>query len=165
MSIISDALKKAQKEPQKYKSEVLKLQDKRPPFKKMMLAVLIIPLSAAIGIGLAFRYRNKANVLPETSLGRLIEKDAVVVKEVPSIKKVPEVVPEPVKPAVKKPKVIKTPRFSLNGIILGEGVPLAIINHQILKEGDRINGAHLIHIYEDRVVLKFRYRVIELKLE
>lgn len=68
---------------------------------------------------------------------------------------------EPIKPTEEKKPAINLPLISktdkaqlvLNGIITMEGEYLALINNQILKEGDYIQEMRIISITKDKVEL------------
>ncbi len=55
------------------------------------------------------------------------------------------------------------PQLVLNGIVLSEDGNIALINDQILKAGDDIDGARVEEISENQVVLSFETRRITLK--
>jgi len=46
------------------------------------------------------------------------------------------------------------PGWSLDGIMYKESAPMAVINRNIVKSGDLVNGARIIEIKKDRVVLE-----------
>lgn len=50
------------------------------------------------------------------------------------------------------------PRLTLNGVILGKGEPLAMIENVILKKGEYIDGAQVIDIGNDSVELDYKGR-------
>lgn len=57
------------------------------------------------------------------------------------------------------------PSFTLNAILSGRpGGDLAIINGQTLAEGEAVDGAKVIRIRGDRVVLQHKGRSLELRL-
>jgi len=45
------------------------------------------------------------------------------------------------------------PSWTLNGILYSDTSPAAVINHVIVSTGDKINGAEVVAIYRDRVIL------------
>ncbi|UCD17664.1 MAG: hypothetical protein JSV44_01825 [Candidatus Zixiibacteriota bacterium] len=53
-------------------------------------------------------------------------------------------------PARPKPETVK---WTLNGILYDENTPSAMINHQIVKPGDIIDGAEVIEIGKQGVIL------------
>lgn len=59
----------------------------------------------------------------------------------------------------------RTPNFSLNGIMYVENRPQAIINGYILEEGDSINGATVLVIEKDCVLLEINSSNVRLELE
>jgi type II secretory pathway component PulC len=56
------------------------------------------------------------------------------------------------------------PAFSLEGVIMDPVSPYAVINGEIKKEGEEIQGAKVVKITEDRVVLKIGKREITLTM-
>lgn len=55
--------------------------------------------------------------------------------------------------------------FSLSAIIYRDGEGAAIINHRILRLGDRIDGMMVQEILSDRVILREGSRMLELKVD
>lgn len=55
--------------------------------------------------------------------------------------------------------------FSLSAIIYREGEGAAIINHRILRPGDRIEGMMVQEILFDRVILRDGSKRLELKVD
>lgn len=47
-----------------------------------------------------------------------------------------------------------TPSFTLSGIVYSQQLPLAVINGQALKKGQDIEGAKILDIQEDKVILE-----------
>lgn len=56
------------------------------------------------------------------------------------------------------------PQFTLNGIFFSEGQGYALINNQIVRQGDEISGAIVESIAENEVELTFRGSTIKLAL-
>ncbi|MDP2943700.1 MAG: general secretion pathway protein GspB [Candidatus Omnitrophota bacterium] len=55
------------------------------------------------------------------------------------------------------------PQLLLNGIFFDETQPYALINNQIVKRGDMIEGAKVVQILSNEVVLEFEGTTIKLK--
>lgn len=55
--------------------------------------------------------------------------------------------------------------FSLSAIIYRDGEGAAIINHRILRLGDRIEGMMVQEILSDRVILREGSKIMELKVD
>ncbi|MDC4228080.1 MAG: hypothetical protein MPW15_28575 [Candidatus Manganitrophus sp.] len=55
--------------------------------------------------------------------------------------------------------------FSLSAIIYRDGEGAAIINHRILRLGDRIDGMMVQEILSDRVILREGSKMLELKVD
>lgn len=53
----------------------------------------------------------------------------------------------------------------LSAIIFREGKAVAIVNHQIVRTGDRIGGGVVEEILSDRVLFKKRGTVVELRVD
>ena len=111
----------------------------------------------------SFIHPSKAQpiVLPERIA---LEKEAIVDKPKAVIKeKIPSyIVSRPKSVFRKKAQIIP---LTLNGIIEGQGEPLAIINNNILKAGDYVDGARVINIGPDRVVLFYDNKEILLRIK
>lgn len=76
----------------------------------------------------------------------------------------PASTPPPVAgPLVELPVIEPQPKLVLNGIVLSEDGNIALINDQILKAGDNIEGALVEEISENQVILSFETRRITLK--
>lgn len=56
-------------------------------------------------------------------------------------------------------------KIDLSGILYDKDHPLAIINGQIVKPGDRVGVNAVINIKKDRVILNDGYKDFELKLD
>jgi len=55
--------------------------------------------------------------------------------------------------------------FSLSAIIYRDGEGAAIINHRILRQGDRVEGMIVQDILSDRVILREGTKIMELKVD
>jgi hypothetical protein len=55
--------------------------------------------------------------------------------------------------------------FSLSAIIYRDGDGAAIINHRILRQGDRVEGMVVQEILSDRVILREGAKIMELKVD
>lgn len=55
------------------------------------------------------------------------------------------------------------PQLLLNGIFFDEAQPYALINNQIVKRGDMIEGVNVVQILTNEVVLEFEGTTIKLK--
>ena len=56
------------------------------------------------------------------------------------------------------------PKLVLKGIAWGKTEPLALINDRVVKEGDTIEGARILKIDFDRVVVRYRGKKFTFKL-
>lgn len=64
---------------------------------------------------------------------------------------------------VELPVIEPQPKLVLNGIVLSEDGNIALINDQILKAGDNIDGALVEEISADQVLLSYKAQKIALK--
>lgn len=55
------------------------------------------------------------------------------------------------------------PQLFLNGIFFDEAQPYALINNQVVKRGDMIEGVNVVQILTNEVVLEFEGTTIKLK--
>ncbi|HLG22761.1 MAG TPA: hypothetical protein VI382_08085 [Candidatus Manganitrophaceae bacterium] len=67
-------------------------------------------------------------------------------------------------PSGGEPSIEGREPLSLSAIIYREGKGAAIINDQIVREGDRIEGLEVEQVFSDRVFLREGSRVKELKV-
>ena len=67
-------------------------------------------------------------------------------------------------PPPESPQEKAKPELSLNGIFIDREKPYAIINNQVVKEGDIIGGAKVVTILLNGVVLEFEGEPIELRI-
>ncbi|MCX5697188.1 MAG: hypothetical protein NTU54_04370 [Candidatus Omnitrophica bacterium] len=79
------------------------------------------------------------------------------------IKQIPVKMPIPLKEAPAYPSSLKIAAPpTLNGIFFSSNLGYALINNQIVKEGDMVEGAIVQKISEDEVELKDRTTIIKL---
>lgn len=138
MSIIYDALKKAQSH------FTFSSPEQKKPGALLWIGVALIFLGF-LGCGFALMLViNSAN-------------QKTVVKLVP-----PQKQAEEKKPILNIPMIFKSEnqQLVLNGIITMEGEYLALINNQILKEGDYVQNMRIISITKDRVELYSKGKLI-----
>jgi len=170
MSIIYDALKKVETKiaDSGIKPEALNLPKKSPSKLKIYLFYLLILGAGFLIAGTIFILSNPQKkplaMLSEiakpahlknitTALsGKL--KLATPAKEPPSAPVLPALSEEPAKGA--------TPILVLNGVFFSENEGYALINNQIVREGDLINGATVERINLQGVELKSEGSVINL---
>lgn len=131
MSIIYEALKKTQ-------SRLINRQEEKPKNNAFLWFTIGFIFTGFLGCGFALMLLiNSAH--PKTS-----------VKLITAALKTSEKTPAAVTTA--PAKKTQTP-LVLNGIISMEGENVALINNQILKEGDYIDGMRIINITKDKVEL------------
>lgn len=185
MSIINDALKKAKQagkespgeaagekadllkerypagqEPEKPKDKkIIKIAsasaDKRSlPAKPAYIAALLI---AAAAVAFFFFYRGTAGnslnpVKSETAINSPV---AVLAKNITASPRA----------GLSKKSPSGADGFTLTGVIHGEGEPMAIISGSVYMKGDFANGAEVIDIKENSVILNNNGKEIELRVE
>jgi len=76
----------------------------------------------------------------------------------------PLVLPAKKRVEATKPAPIKLPPLSLKGIAWDESEPMAFINDLVVKEGDTIQGARIVKIDFDRVVVRYGSKKFVIKL-
>ncbi|MCK5662609.1 MAG: hypothetical protein KAI17_03935, partial [Thiotrichaceae bacterium] len=74
-----------------------------------------------------------------------------------NLKDLPPVIKKPVKP-------VKLTVFELNSILYSADRQHAIINNQLVKKGDVIDGAKLVRLQPDSVRLLSKGKIIDLKI-
>jgi len=70
----------------------------------------------------------------------------------------------PIKKKVKESLPIQPPKLVLKGIAWDETEPLALLNGLVVKEGDTIQGARIVKIDFDRVVVRYSSKRFIIKL-
>lgn len=191
MSIVSDALKKAQEQNGKFKKDTfapdIVIKDKAPKgnhgsgIKNIFLAAVAICVLGFAAFWIKETYFNDKGIYPissaegikrgggpKTKNGRLADKGEAVLTKEPEIENKPKLKPGPLEAYIEPPPIAEPlPRrlFTLNGIVFGDGSPYAIINDNILEEGDYVNGAAVMRIEENEVTLDDQGRKITLILK
>lgn len=167
MSIIQDALKKAQAD---YIGEKLsaKYNEVRLGRKtKIFIILWLLFITTMIAVS-AFGLRNffvYNGILKNQKMFTV----PVLFKKVPPVPLAELVAPETfpgTKTALQIPPPAQTsaPNFILNGIMYMDDKPFAILNGYILEEGDELNGATVMAIERDYVLLNLKDNKIKLKL-
>lgn len=157
MSIINDALRKAEEENKKKAAHAaLPAVEAAGPLEGPQTAAQIYTPAPQLTRPAS---RNKALNKKVTILAALMVINAVYfgykpVKTtvIPYIQRfaLPSIKANILSPA--KSAVTGKPSFTLNGIVFDSARPYAIVNNMILTKGDIINGATLVDIQEDTVV-------------
>lgn len=162
MSIINDALKKAeqQKHPsavgaQKIVREFDQLKtDLRRKFLKRWL--FWTGTGALCLLGLIVTTTSFKKPVPTTA--------SVSVEETIAAVPAPADIPQPVE-RTEPPKTISASDFRLNGILYDQQNPLAIINGRIVGKDAVVEGAQLLEIYPDYVRFSFQGQEFTLKIK
>lgn len=172
MSIIHDALKKATEDAHdnarqgeaapaqaglmQEEAPAKKMNNQRPQ-KTTLPVKLIWGLLITIGIILLNNYFLQAS--RSKSAQSHDDKFAAPI-EMPSIKKAP--ITAEVQPILGNNK---PDELLLTGIVYEDAEPMAVINNSIYTEGEFVNGAKIVKISEEKVVLRKGIEEIELKVK
>ena len=179
MSIISDALKKAQEQSKTHKDgETIAPSPpeigRRRKNKVRVLSLIRVLFIVAFASGLVFIGRVYKPEIDEV-LGALTSKIRQGTIE-PADEKVVAQAEAPLAEAVPTPPVIEPPvayttteippkPYTLNGIVFDKVSPYAVINDTIMERGDRIGAAELILIEKNKVTLLSGDKEITLELK
>lgn len=157
MSIIYDALKKVENKVGQNKAQTIAASPKRE--KNFQVKIFILFLSAlSIGLVMAkmlFSFTAAAKTQRST-LASLNQPQAPK-NQVINVVQEPSEKPIPVKPnVIKSPAIESQPAAAwvLNGVFFSGQEGYALINNQILKEGDSIEGAKVMRITLEGVELE-----------
>ena len=166
MSIIQEALKKAQDEyvekniPISIKEEIIKPKievrilhniKKTISVRVSVLAGILTILLMIYGLSVSEQYfKNHEKDIKTTPVSAPAAKGADPIS--------------PAKTGVINSTIQLPPVFVLNGIMYVENKPQAIINGYVLEEGDKINGATVLIIEKDCVLLDVNDANIRLEL-
>lgn len=153
MSIINEALKKTEQQLQKNAgSENLALKPK-PGIKPVLLYILILLAGLALGniIFNLLRYKVKpAKPIEKTVSSSQLPVAPVVLPAAPDA-----VMPQVMPPAPKQD-------FVLNGIFFSDSGGYALVNNQIVKQGDSVDGAKVVKITVNSVEINWEGEIITL---
>lgn len=172
MSIIYDALKKAQKTVNQDSKVQVDTTDKHPKSntKLYLLYVLVVCLGLFIGnIIFGFLANSKKSLVGHTKPLPIAKKPEVTPPQEPS----KEVLLKPLEAPLLEasPKVStdikKKPQESLvlNGVFFSQDEGYALINNRIVKEGDVVGGATVMRINLNEVELKTADSTIKLSTQ
>ncbi len=160
MSLIADALKKAEKQQQFGSAAAASvpppLSQGKPPKKNngpwLLLVLILILTAAAAAFGLWTQARKP---LPAAVQATIIPEPPPPPAEKPVAVESPEPIEE-MPPAELPPQKPPAPALSLTGIVRGTSAKdsLALINNKTLREGDRIEGFTVSSIREKEVELR-----------
>jgi hypothetical protein len=175
MSIIYDALKKVggasnNKPVQTQPNKPDKPEENKPPkfkIKKIYFLYLVISCLGVFAANLFLNFLVKAPGVKKQTKVRLPASVTVIAKSEPSVKvSIEESISKKVTEAVSALKGTTkeaTPPFVLNGVFYSENEGYALINNQIVKTGDTIEGATVKKINAEEVELEFQGTTIKLK--
>lgn len=172
MSIINDALKKAQEQNTRFKSKgissysVAKQHKPQSYIQKKVIAFISTLFLMTLTLGVSWLI-----------IGTIKNLSMPPVAVVPEIHEPPEdqINTEPQDPSpiadvankgilYQKAKPVSE-TFVLSGIVFGDGNPFAVINDKIVEEGDRIDEAKVVRIEKNRVTLHLEGEKITLTLK
>ncbi len=168
MSIIQEALKKAQDAKPAELAEPVERNDaifaKAPSAKgagsPMPFILIFIILLCALIVFSGFAVKYFSRVPPVAKAAKAVEPVNTVKLPEPPPKPdpvVPQVIPE--EPAPPAPVLI------LSGIMHPKSGPRALINNMTVSEGEFVEGAKVVAISDDRVILKRKDSEITLRLQ
>ncbi len=143
MSIIYDALKKAQESisPNSKQGENIKTHNPPPKLKIILLYVLMVGLGLAIG-NIIFSF---VSVPASKPVARKIQPTPdLPVKEKPKVENIVE--PEPPPALTANPISQSAKQFVLSGVFFSQDEGYALINNQIVKKGDTVDEAVVLSI-------------------
>ncbi|KPK38947.1 MAG: hypothetical protein AMJ78_09255 [Omnitrophica WOR_2 bacterium SM23_29] len=155
MSIILEALKKANKKAVDFKPEVQMLKTDDLHLRRSVLIVVAMILCAGFLFSFIFKERDYPR---EKALRLKIDTPSPKSTAATNLKVEGYTPPQPVPKQEPAPVTIfnlkpSNPRLRLSGIIYGLGNPTAIIENKIVEEGESIKGAKVLKIYADYVEL------------
>jgi len=173
MSLINEALKKAGKEKGAQdpfsgvpgSPESPSPQKKERNWEKVILFSLMGIIGTGVVVSMTLFKRSSPRPLPQRAAQQTPPIVPVTPKEAPPPPQ--ETASTPTTPAASSqssPIVLKS-SLTLNGIVQGEGEDLAILNNQITKIGEDIEGATLLEIGKDSVLLEEGEKRFRLKLK
>ncbi len=146
MSIIYDALKKVEAS---VINEPKTKTDKR--VKPKIKPYLLYALLACVGLFIANAFSVFSFPKPSLNKTQAAVKPEPIIQP-PARTSALEVIPQELKP----------PSFNLTGVFFSKDESYALINNQIVKKGDKIDGATVMEITVDEVVLESKGSTIKL---
>ena len=158
MSIISEALKKAQNRNEQakrlnvtHKSPLIEIKSKAPKAKTKMRPFLTIITMLALFILVFIAFKPATEIIKSVNTQRPRTADYKVLNRMTSY--------------IDIEKKRNPQSFELSGIVFGGGEPSAIINNEIFEKGDRCEGGEVVSIEKNKVTLLFDDEKITLILE
>lgn len=155
MSIIYDALKKVEKQDTGVDLKVKTETKLKPKFKTYLIYVLVVCFGffvASIFFSLFGRsFRKKTDVLAKNKT--ILPAQPQPVTDTTVTPKPPSTPPVSVPAEIVEPQKEPSPAFVLNGVFFSQEEGYALINNQIVKEGDQIDGALVVKIDLSQVEL------------
>lgn len=164
MSIIQEALEKAQSDVKPVEQEFVKVPavpvtKKAPAAKKMSITSKRVLMAVMLLALMAFAVFSAGRFLTRTNNGTSAA-DSQEVSYKPLVRG-----REQAKPSPEAMKAPESPRLVLNGIMYLEDGPRAIINNLIVGSGDMVSGARVTGINRQSVVLEYENVEITLSLK
>lgn len=166
MSIINDALKKAQLHNQQFKktnkdTEVVSvksdtyLQGTKTPWVAVLIIVSIFAL-------IFIRFRPTTQTVTYSNKNKETKLPITTDYKIPKIFRGKQDINSHLTNGPEQ--FSNTPSFELSGIVFGAGQVYAIINDKILEVGDKIGQAKIVRIEKDKVILSSNNQQITLTL-
>lgn len=162
MSIIYDALQKV--------GSSIDLAPEAKAKKRGPRLALYLLLAVVIGVALFFGWRFfspavKSAIAPVKEEAILPPAATPPAEEAVSVKEEPAAVLEPSSsplPAEPEEEIEPLPSFISSGVFFSEGEAFALVNNRIVKEGDTIEGAKVLKITLEGIMLDYNGSPIEI---
>jgi len=164
MSIIQEALKKAQgtyvRTVSRSQAEVAKPY--HPASNMPMLIPAVIVLTIVIGFGLKIFLTDASNARIKESNGSHQDNAGTITAKGQAM----DAITTSIKNSIPTAFIAgQAPNLTLNGVMYLKESPRAIINGNMVQEGDSVNGARVTAINKDNVRLDYNNAEITLKLK
>lgn len=186
MSIIQEALKKVQSDyaqkkisPPKVKIKqeavpsdtgkrnlfkALRMKKKLTPMRlTIMSSIMVVFISSMVIVGFGLKLFLLFRETAEKKRNKEVPLAVVTPQNLSQTKAAPAI-PKRNKPSYDTAES-RPPNFVLNGVMYLDGKPQAIINGYMLEEGDMLNGATVMLIDKDYVLLNLNDSKIKVKME
>lgn len=168
MSIIYDALKKAEKTRQPDPKNIPK-ETRQPKITSMLVYALVATLGVVIAhFTFVIISKNSSPSKQETVKPAVLEKEPVKPSKTALPPKNEQILRQPPAKAAQEQKTPEqpkpgTPEFVLNGLFFSDNESYALINNEIIKEGQTINKAVLKRITLQGAELELDGKTIRLE--
>jgi hypothetical protein len=150
MSIIYDALKKVEKKvhPAQNETQGISVEKKRNPALTSYVVPVLIACFLIVAVGILFTTMRQK---PQAPLAAPLKVSPQV--SLPAAAPVVTQTPLPQTEASSQPS--QPPQLTLNGIFFSQDGGYALINNEIVREGDVVQGVTVLRILADEVDLDY----------